>query len=68
MNKRLIVWFVVILSGAQLSACDSGINGQIEKCVQAIIAREEPYTDSKQRANVEVRGRIGCLRAASGKE
>ena len=68
MIKKSILPFILALIVSQLAACDSGINGQIDKCVQAFITRGEPYTDSKQRAGVEVMGRIACLRAASGKE
>jgi hypothetical protein len=53
---------------AHLSACDSGISDQIEKCVQAGLNSEGPYKDSKDKASTELHYRAGCLKAASGKE
>jgi hypothetical protein len=63
-NRILIITFFNSLLGA----CDSGLSGQIEKCVQAALAANGPYKDSKDKADTEISARGFCLRAASGKD
>ena len=59
---------VLLLLGTNLVACDSGLNGQVEKCVQAGIAASGPYKNNTEKADAEVHARLLCLRAASGKD
>lgn len=66
--KNSILFAVFTLVGANLVACDTGLSGQIEKCVQAGIAANGPYKDSADKASTEVSVRAYCLRAASGKD
>lgn len=63
-------YFLLFLIG-----CDSGINGQIEKCVQAKMKASEEYERTKgmwdiktSPAQNEADARTGCLRAASGQK
>ncbi len=58
----------MLTSCVYLVGCDSGISGQIEKCVQAAMASSGPYKDSQDKAGSEVVARGYCLRAASGKD
>jgi hypothetical protein len=57
--------FLVIL---QLTACDSGLNGQIDKCVAAGLASNGPYKNSTEKAGDEITIRAFCMRAAAGKD
>jgi hypothetical protein len=68
MKKVLTVLMSVLICGAQLSACDSGINGQIEKCVQSAILAAGPTKDGTEKSAVEAQARFLCLKAASGKD
>lgn len=65
---RFLLFVFSIFLASNLVACDSGLSGQVEKCVQAGIAASGPYKDSAEKANAEVTARVFCLRAASGKE
>jgi hypothetical protein len=64
MIKALAGLLTVIIVG-----CNSGngLDGQIEKCVQAGLKSGEPYENAKQKAAVEADFRAWCLRAAAGK-
>ena len=59
---------IIIFLSSLLGACDAGLSGQIEKCVQAALAANEPYKKSKEKADTEISARGFCLRAASGKD
>ena len=50
-----------------LAACDNGIGGQIEKCVQAGLEANGPYKNNQEKAGVEIGVRSHCLNAAAGK-
>lgn len=65
---RTVLWAFLFLLGANLVACDSGLSGQVEKCVQAGISANGPYKSSTEKAEQESISRIFCLRAASGKD
>ena len=52
----------------QLTACDSGLNGQIDKCVAAGLAANGPYKNSTEKAGDEITIRAFCMRAAAGKD
>lgn len=58
----------LFVASTNLVACDSGLSGQIEKCVQAGISAGGPYKNSTEKADMEVTARVYCLRAASGKD
>ena len=62
--KCLVTLFVL----TQLSACDSGSNSQIEKCVQSLIAASGPYKNNAEKVDAEAHARLMCLRASSGKD
>jgi len=50
-----------------LAGCNqSGLDNQIEKCVQAVIKTGEPYKDTDTRNRIEAEARLACLEAASG--
>lgn len=66
--STFIKCFLSVVLLTQLNACDSGVNGQIEKCVQAAIAANGPYKTSTEKAEMEFVSRTYCLKAASGKE
>lgn len=51
-----------------LSGCDRGLDGQIEKCVQAGLKAGEPYKDLQQKNDLEWRFRLACLQASAGKK
>ena len=57
-----------LLALTQLIACDSGMSGQIEKCVQAGMDASKPFKDNTEKADTEVHVRAYCMRAAAGKE
>lgn len=65
---KILKIFAALLLCINLVGCDSGISGQIEKCVQAAIVSNGPYKDNKDKAETEVIARQLCLRAASGKD
>lgn len=58
----------MLASCAYLVGCDSGLSGQIEKCVQAAMAANYPFKNSQDKAETELNARAYCLRAAAGKE
>jgi len=63
---KFIVQILVLI--AVVTGCDSGISSQIEKCVQAGMAANEPYKDSAEKSGTELQVRGYCLRSAAGKE
>lgn len=66
--KNIFGCIAILLFILQLTACDTGLNGQIEKCVQAGIEANKPYKDSKERADTELGLRGFCMRSAAGKD
>jgi hypothetical protein len=68
MTKNLIYISVSMLVLAQLVGCDSGLNGQIEKCVQAGMEANKPYKDNTAKADAELAVRGYCMRSAAGKD
>ncbi len=52
----------------QFTACDYGMSGQIEKCVQAGMEANKPFKDNTEKAETETRARAYCMRAAAGKD
>ena len=66
--KKLIKGLFLGLVLAQLVGCDTGVNGQIEKCVQSLIAVSGPYKNNTEKLEAEANARILCLRASSGKD
>ena len=68
MKFFLIKCLMTLFAFTQLSACDSGANGQIEKCVQSLIAASGPYKDNAEKVDAEAHARLMCLRASSGKD
>jgi hypothetical protein len=68
MTNSFIKCMATLFVFTQLTACDSGVNGQIEKCVQAAIAANGPYKTSTEKSEMEFISRTYCLKAASGKE
>jgi hypothetical protein len=58
---------VALMLAFGLVGCNqNSLDNQIEKCVQAVMKSGEPYKDAGERYGTEVRGRIACLKAASG--
>jgi len=45
-----------------------GCSSEVDKCTDAIVKMHEPYKDAAERSDQEAMARLGCLRAASGKE
>jgi hypothetical protein len=68
MKKKLISGFASIFMVIQLVACDYGMSGQIEKCVEAGLASNGPYKNSTEKAADEVAYRMHCMKSAAGKE
>lgn len=68
MKKHLIACLATLLVIGQLTACDSGANGQIEKCVQSVVAASGPFKNNSEKVDAEANARLICLRAASGKD
>jgi hypothetical protein len=68
MKKTLICLTAAFVTLTQLTACDNGVNGQIEKCVQAGIEANKPYKDSTAKAEAELAVRGYCMRSAAGKD
>ena len=67
MEKTVVLFSVFWLVGSQLTACDSGINAQIEKCVQSQLLSYVPAKDSAEKYAMEAHARLECMKAASGK-
>lgn len=67
-KSKKIFLFGILIYSTYLVGCDSGISGQIEKCVQAAITSNGPYKNNQEKAETEVIARSFCLRAASGKD
>jgi len=59
---------VALLTLTQLTACDTGVNGQIEKCVQSVLAASGPFKNSTEKVEAEANARLMCLRASTGKD
>jgi len=68
MKFFLIRCFIFGALLAQLIGCDSGLNGQIDKCVAAGLASNGPYKNSTEKAGDEITIRAFCMRAAAGKD
>jgi hypothetical protein len=69
LNLTPMIFISLMLIGTiSASGCDSGVSGQIEKCVQAAMKSNEPFKDAKDKAETEVIARTYCLRAAAGKD
>ena len=68
MKNFLICFTATFVTLTQLTACDTGINGQIEKCVQSAITVNAPYKNNAEKSETELQARVFCLRAASGKD
>ena len=45
-----------------------GCSSEVDKCTDEIVKMHEPYKDAAERSDQEAMARLGCLRAASGKE
>jgi hypothetical protein len=45
-----------------------GCSSEVDKCTDAIVKMHEPYKDAAERSDQEAMARLGCLKAASGKE
>ncbi len=65
-NKYLMIG--VLFLCVCLAGCDSGISGQIEKCVQATVASNGPFKNDHEKLEMESIARLMCLKSASGKE
>ena len=68
MKFLLIKCISALFVFTQLTACDSGLNGQIDKCVAAGLAANGPYKNSTEKADAELIVRAYCMRAAAGKD
>jgi hypothetical protein len=68
MKNTFIYLTAAFVSLTQLTACDSGANGQIEKCVQSLIAASGPYKNNAEKVDAEAHARLMCLRASTGKD
>jgi uncharacterized lipoprotein YehR (DUF1307 family) len=65
--RKIINLGIVVVSELGLTACDSSVSSQIEKCVQAGIESNGPYKTEKDKVDTEFLIRAHCLNAASGK-
>jgi hypothetical protein len=45
-----------------------GCRSEVDKCTDAIVKMHEPYRDAADRSDQEGVARLGCLKAASGKQ
>ena len=68
MKNTFIGLTAALLILTQLIGCDSGMSGQIEKCVSAGLAASGPHKNSADKAGDEVTIRAYCMRAAAGKD
>ena len=68
MKSTFIRLTTALLSLTQLTACDTGVNGQIEKCVQSVMAASGPFKDNAEKVGAEANARLICLRASTGKD
>lgn len=68
MKNTFIGLTVALLTLTQLTACDTGLNGQIDKCVAVGLAANGPYKNSTEKAGDEITIRAYCMRAAAGKD
>ena len=68
MKNFLICFTATFVTLTQLTACDTGLNGQIDKCVAAGLAANGPYKNSTEKAGDEITIRAYCMRAAAGKD
>ena len=68
MKNFLICFTATFVTLTQLTACDAGVNGQIEKCVQSVLAASGPFKNNAEKVDAEANARLICLRAASGKD
>jgi hypothetical protein len=50
-----------------LNACNSGLDNQIEKCVQAGMHFKEPFVNDTVKAEMEFKIRNVCLQSSAGK-
>lgn len=65
--RKIISFGLIVVSEFGLTACDGGVSGQIEKCVQTGIESNGPYKTEKDIVETEFMIRAHCLNAASGK-
>lgn len=68
MTNSFIKCMAALFVFTQLTACDTGVNGQIEKCVQSLIAASGPYKNNTEKVDAEAHARLMCLRASTGKD
>jgi hypothetical protein len=66
-HSKNILIFGLAAATLGLTACDTGVSGQIEKCVRAGIESSGPYKNEKEKVEAEFLVRAHCLNAASGK-
>ena len=68
MRNSFIGLTVALLTLTQLTACDNGLNGQIDKCVEAGMEANKPFKNNTEKADTEIQVRAYCMRAAAGKD
>ena len=68
MTNSFIKCMAALFVFTQLTACDTGVNGQIEKCVQSVMAASGPFKDNADKVGTEANARLMCLRASTGKD
>jgi hypothetical protein len=68
MKNFLICFTATFVTLTQLTACDTGVNGQIEKCVQSVLAASGPFKNSTEKVEADAHARLMCLRASTGKD
>jgi hypothetical protein len=64
---KIISLGLIAMTVFGLTACDTGVSSQIEKCVQTGIESNGPYKTEKDKVDTEFLIRAHCLNAASGK-
>ncbi len=68
MTNSFIKCMAALFVFTQLAACDSGLNRQIDKCVEAGMEANKPFKNNTEKADTEIQVRAYCMRAAAGKD